>query len=93
MSDGDERKFDIWFRKRNPGMTYSLQAVSADVKRTWVNDITRILWQQAIRNRERSHTELLSSGFAGDQSVGVKRCRDINERTKSQLQSNREGKH
>ncbi|XP_008336529.2 puratrophin-1-like, partial [Cynoglossus semilaevis] len=44
--------FEIWFRKRKSQDTYVLQAVSREVKETWTKDIERILWEQAIHNRE-----------------------------------------
>uniref|UniRef100_A0A672IV88 Quattro n=1 Tax=Salarias fasciatus TaxID=181472 RepID=A0A672IV88_SALFA len=44
--------FEIWFRKRKSHDTYTLQAVSREVKEAWTKDLERILWEQAIHNRE-----------------------------------------
>ncbi|XP_034725087.1 pleckstrin homology domain-containing family G member 4B-like [Etheostoma cragini] len=44
--------FEIWFRKRKTQDTYILQAVSQEVKDAWTKDLERILWEQAVHNRE-----------------------------------------
>ncbi|XP_076610515.1 quattro isoform X1 [Chaetodon auriga] len=44
--------FEIWFRKRKNQDTYTLQAVSREVKDAWTKDLERILWEQAVHNRE-----------------------------------------
>ncbi|XP_035008070.1 uncharacterized protein KIAA1755 [Hippoglossus stenolepis] len=44
--------FEIWFRKRKTQDTYVLQAVSQEVKEAWTKDLERILWEQAVHNRE-----------------------------------------
>ncbi|XP_031132422.2 pleckstrin homology domain-containing family G member 4B-like [Sander lucioperca] len=44
--------FEIWFRKRKTQDTYTLQAVSREVKDAWTKDLERILWEQAVHNRE-----------------------------------------
>ncbi|XP_077458578.1 quattro isoform X2 [Stigmatopora argus] len=44
--------FEIWFRKRKFQDTYTLQAVSREVKEAWTKDLERILWDQALHNRE-----------------------------------------
>ncbi|XP_027858822.1 quattro isoform X1 [Xiphophorus couchianus] len=44
--------FEIWFRKRKSQDTYTLQAESREVKEAWTKDLERILWEQAIHNRE-----------------------------------------
>ncbi|KAM9759771.1 quattro isoform 1-T1 [Menidia menidia] len=44
--------FEIWFRKRKSQDTYTLQASSREVKEAWTKDLERILWEQAIHNRE-----------------------------------------
>lgn len=48
--------FEIWFRKRKTQDTYTLQAVSPDVKEAWTRDLERILWEQAVHNRGRNRT-------------------------------------
>lgn len=44
-------RFEIWFRKRKPNDTFVLQAPSLEVKNAWTNEISRLLWKQALRNR------------------------------------------
>uniref|UniRef100_A0A3B4XMD6 Quattro n=1 Tax=Seriola lalandi dorsalis TaxID=1841481 RepID=A0A3B4XMD6_SERLL len=44
--------FEIWFRKRKTQDTYILQALSREVKGAWTKDLERILWEQAVHNRE-----------------------------------------
>ncbi|XP_076470612.1 puratrophin-1-like [Babylonia areolata] len=64
-------KFEIWFRRRTLGDNYILQAPNSEVKRAWVKEISRILWHQAIRNRESHINEMASMG------IGNKPCMDI----------------
>uniref|UniRef100_A0A8C2GPV2 Quattro n=1 Tax=Cyprinus carpio TaxID=7962 RepID=A0A8C2GPV2_CYPCA len=44
--------FEIWFRRRKSQDTYVLQASSREVKENWTRDLERILWEQAVLNRE-----------------------------------------
>ncbi|KAJ4926698.1 hypothetical protein JOQ06_014446, partial [Pogonophryne albipinna] len=44
--------FEIWFRKRKTQDTYSLQSASREAKDAWTKDLERILWEQAVHNRE-----------------------------------------
>uniref|UniRef100_A0A667XN83 Quattro n=1 Tax=Myripristis murdjan TaxID=586833 RepID=A0A667XN83_9TELE len=44
--------FEIWFRRRKSQDTYVLQASSREVKEAWTKDLERILWEQAVHNRE-----------------------------------------
>ena len=48
-------RFEIWFRKlkNRPGDTFTLQASNMEVKESWVRDISKLLWRQAIKNRGR----------------------------------------
>ncbi|XP_075442516.1 pleckstrin homology domain-containing family G member 4B isoform X3 [Ascaphus truei] len=56
-------RFEIWFRRRKSQDTYILQASSAEVKSTWTNIIGKILWRQALRNRELRMQEMVSMGI------------------------------
>lgn len=47
-------RFEIWFRKRKPHDIFTLQAASQDVKQAWTEDISQLLWKQALRNRGKS---------------------------------------
>ncbi|XP_055619314.1 uncharacterized protein LOC129764351 [Toxorhynchites rutilus septentrionalis] len=64
-------KFEIWFRKRKPGDTWTLQTMSEDVKNAWTEEISKLLWKQAKRNREIRLAEMSSMG------IGSKPCLDI----------------
>lgn len=44
--------FEIWFRKRKSQDTYTLQAESRSTKELWTKDLEKILWDQALRNKE-----------------------------------------
>ncbi|XP_013778236.2 uncharacterized protein LOC106462819 isoform X2 [Limulus polyphemus] len=64
-------KFEIWFRKRKLNDTYILQAPNSDVKAAWVQEVSKLLWRQALRNREMRLAEMSSMG------IGNKPCLDI----------------
>lgn len=44
-------KFEIWFRKRKPNDTFTLQSMTEDVKKVWAEELSQLLWRQAIKNR------------------------------------------
>ncbi|KAL4646931.1 pleckstrin homology domain-containing family G member 4B [Arapaima gigas] len=56
-------RFEIWFRRRKSQDTFILQAASAEVKAAWTATIGRILWRQALRNRELRMQEMVSMGI------------------------------
>ncbi|XP_075159405.1 puratrophin-1-like isoform X2 [Haematobia irritans] len=64
-------KFEIWFRKRKPEDTWTLQCMSEDIKNAWTEEISKLLWTQAKRNREIRLAEMSSMG------IGSKPCLDI----------------
>ncbi|XP_050423665.1 rho guanine nucleotide exchange factor 40-like isoform X2 [Adelges cooleyi] len=64
-------KFEIWFRKRKPGDTYTLVSMSEDIKQAWTDELSNLLWKQALRNREVRLAEMSSMG------IGNKPCLDI----------------
>ncbi|XP_048486636.1 FYVE, RhoGEF and PH domain-containing protein 4 [Plutella xylostella] len=47
----DQHKFSIWYKKRNV-KTYKLETRDAAVRNCWVDDITSLLWDQAMRKKE-----------------------------------------
>ena len=52
VGDNNSRcKFEIWFRKRTSSDIFVLQASAGAVKDEWVREISRLLWNQAIKNR------------------------------------------
>ncbi|GFG29294.1 hypothetical protein Cfor_02123 [Coptotermes formosanus] len=64
-------KFEIWFRKRKPNDTFTLQSMSEEIKQLWTEEISKLLWKQALRNREMRLAEMSSMG------IGNKPCLDI----------------
>ncbi|KAJ6634647.1 Puratrophin-1 [Pseudolycoriella hygida] len=68
---GDSPKFEIWFRKRKPEDTWTLQSMSEDIKKAWTEEISKLLWKQAKRNRDIRMAEMSSMG------IGNKPCLDI----------------
>ncbi|XP_075702920.1 uncharacterized protein KIAA1755 homolog [Rhinoderma darwinii] len=55
--------FEIWFRRRKLEDTYTFQAPSPDIKEAWTGDLQKILWDQAIKNREVRRQERAFSGL------------------------------
>ncbi|XP_023565079.1 puratrophin-1 [Octodon degus] len=69
---GDSKlRFEIWFRRRKARDTFVLQASSLDTKQAWTTDISRLLWRQAVHNKEVRMAEMVSMG------VGNKAFQDI----------------
>ncbi|XP_046538891.1 puratrophin-1 [Equus quagga] len=64
-------RFEIWFRRRKARDTFVLQAASLATKQAWTADISRLLWRQAVHNKEVRMAEMVSMG------VGSKAFRDI----------------
>ncbi|XP_055611891.1 uncharacterized protein LOC129758418 [Uranotaenia lowii] len=64
-------KFELWFRKRKPCDTWTLQTMSEDIKNAWTEEVSKLLWKQAKRNREIRMAEMSSMG------IGSKPCLDI----------------
>lgn len=64
-------KFEIWFRKRKPEDTWTLQSINEDIKNAWTEEVSKLLWQQAKRNRDIRMAEMSSMG------IGNKPCLDI----------------
>ncbi|XP_078275088.1 pleckstrin homology domain-containing family G member 4B isoform X2 [Rhinoraja longicauda] len=48
------QRFEIWFRRQKSHDTYILHAPTPDVKQAWIDDLEKILWNQALRNREQT---------------------------------------
>ncbi|XP_073913027.1 puratrophin-1 [Castor canadensis] len=69
---GDSKlRFEIWFRRRKARDTFVLQASSLATKQAWTTDISRLLWRQAVHNKEMRMAEMVSMG------VGNKALQDI----------------
>ncbi|XP_053117011.1 pleckstrin homology domain-containing family G member 4B isoform X3 [Hemicordylus capensis] len=66
-------RFEIWFRRRRKSQdTYILQANSAETKIVWTNIIGKILWRQALRNRELRMQEMVSMGIGNKPFMDIK---------------------
>uniref|UniRef100_UPI00398F8BAA pleckstrin homology domain-containing family G member 4B n=1 Tax=Pristiophorus japonicus TaxID=55135 RepID=UPI00398F8BAA len=47
-------RFEIWFRRQKSQDTYVLHAPTPEIKQAWIGDLEKILWNQALRNREQT---------------------------------------
>ncbi|XP_034030858.1 pleckstrin homology domain-containing family G member 4B isoform X2 [Thalassophryne amazonica] len=65
-------RFEIWFRRRKSQDTFILQASSAEVKAAWTAIIGKILWRQALRNRELRMQEMVSMGIGSKPFMDIK---------------------
>ncbi|KPP77419.1 pleckstrin-like domain-containing family G member 4B-like [Scleropages formosus] len=65
-------RFEIWFRRRKSQDTFILQASSVEVKATWTSIIGKILWRQALRNRELRMQEMVSMGIGNKPFMDIK---------------------
>ncbi|XP_066484085.1 pleckstrin homology domain-containing family G member 4B [Tiliqua scincoides] len=66
-------RFEIWFRRRRKSQdTYILQANSTETKIVWTNIIGKILWRQALRNRELRMQEMVSMGIGNKPFMDIK---------------------
>ncbi|XP_054903813.1 pleckstrin homology domain-containing family G member 4B isoform X2 [Poeciliopsis prolifica] len=65
-------RFEIWFRRRKSQDTFILQASSAEVKAVWTAIIGKILWRQALRNRELRMKEMVSMGIGNKPFMDIK---------------------
>ncbi|CRL08309.1 CLUMA_CG021360, isoform A [Clunio marinus] len=75
-------KFEIWFRKRKPGDTWTLQSMNEEIKNTWTDEISKLLWKQAKRNREIRMAEMSSMGIGSKPCLDIRpSCDQINDRS------------
>ncbi|XP_020492802.2 pleckstrin homology domain-containing family G member 4B isoform X1 [Labrus bergylta] len=65
-------RFEIWFRRRKSQDTFILQASSSEVKVVWTAIIGKILWRQALRNRELRMQEMVSMGIGSKPFMDIK---------------------
>ncbi|XP_018596218.2 pleckstrin homology domain-containing family G member 4B isoform X1 [Scleropages formosus] len=65
-------RFEIWFRRRKSQDTFILQASSVEVKAAWTSIIGKILWRQALRNRELRMQEMVSMGIGNKPFMDIK---------------------
>ncbi|XP_060600223.1 pleckstrin homology domain-containing family G member 4B-like isoform X2 [Ruditapes philippinarum] len=91
--EGSGYKFEIWWRRRNSGENYVLQAPSSEHKKCWVKEMTKVLWNQAIRNRENRLSELATMGIGNKPCLDIKPSSDnINDRFINISVGNREAR-
>ncbi|KAJ8260086.1 hypothetical protein GJAV_G00176890 [Gymnothorax javanicus] len=64
--------FEIWFRRRKSQDTYILQAESEELKKAWTSDLERILWEQALHNREIRMQERVFLGIGNKPFMDIK---------------------
>ncbi|XP_036387697.1 pleckstrin homology domain-containing family G member 4B-like [Megalops cyprinoides] len=64
--------FEIWFRRRKSQDTYILQAEGVEVKEAWTSDLERILWEQAVHNREIRMQERVFMGIGNKPFMDIK---------------------
>lgn len=75
-------KFEIWFRKRKPDDTWTLQSVNEDIKRAWTEETSRLLWKQAKRNRDNRMAEMSSMGIGSKPCLNIRPSQNqINDRS------------
>ncbi|XP_038954140.1 puratrophin-1 isoform X2 [Rattus norvegicus] len=55
-------RFEIWFRRRKARDLFVLQASDVATKQAWTADISRLLWRQAVHNKEVRMAEMASMG-------------------------------
>ncbi|XP_019729183.1 pleckstrin homology domain-containing family G member 4B isoform X1 [Hippocampus comes] len=65
-------RFEIWFRRRKSQDTFILQASSVEIKAVWTSIIGKILWRQALRNRELRMKEMVSMGIGSKPFMDIK---------------------
>ncbi|KAJ8004826.1 hypothetical protein DPEC_G00140330 [Dallia pectoralis] len=65
-------RFEIWFRRRKSQDTFILQASTGEVKAVWTTIIGKILWRQALRNRELRLKEMVSMGIGSKPFMDIK---------------------
>ncbi|XP_033117221.1 puratrophin-1-like isoform X2 [Anneissia japonica] len=75
-------KFEIWFRRmKHRDKRYTLHAPSIIVKKDWVNEITQLLWRQAMKSKESRLSELSYMGIGSKPCIDIKPNEDqINDR-------------
>ncbi|KAK2862364.1 hypothetical protein Q5P01_001897 [Channa striata] len=85
--------FEIWFRKRKTEDTYTLQAMSREMKEAWTKDLERILWEQAVHNREVRMQERVFMGIGNKPFMDIQPSdAAISDRAVNYVQMGREDK-
>ena len=64
-------RFEIWFRRLKAGENYVIQAPTSEIKNSWVNEFTKLLWDQAKKKRDRRFQELESLGIGNKPFIDI----------------------
>ncbi|KAM9329670.1 LOW QUALITY PROTEIN: rho guanine nucleotide exchange factor 40 [Gastrophryne carolinensis] len=66
-TEGDTR-IDLWFRRQKSKETLLLQAETTNVKETWTNEITKLLWDQGGLSKEHRSQDTSTIGSSHHRS-------------------------
>ncbi|XP_072413055.1 pleckstrin homology domain-containing family G member 4B-like isoform X2 [Chiloscyllium punctatum] len=64
--------FEIWFRRQKSRDTYIFHAPTPEIKQAWIDDLDKILWNQAVRNRELQMQERVFMGIGSKPFMDIK---------------------
>ena len=79
-------KFEIWFRRLKAGENYVVQAPTTEIKTSWVTEFTKLLWDQALKKRDRRCKEMQSLGVGSKPFIDICPNADqINDRSVAKL--------
>ncbi|XP_069616451.1 rho guanine nucleotide exchange factor 40 isoform X2 [Ranitomeya imitator] len=83
--EGDTR-IELWFRRQKSRETLLLQAETSNVKETWTNEITKLLWDQGGLSKEHRVQDTSTVGSSHRSFLDIKAgFNAISERTVSAL--------
>ena len=86
-------RFEIWFRRLKAGENYVIQAPTSEIKNSWVNEFTKLLWDQAKKKRDRRFQELESLGIGNKPYIDINPNADqIKDRAVNNYMMNRGNK-
>ncbi|KAM4052596.1 rho guanine nucleotide exchange factor 40 isoform 2-T2 [Anomaloglossus baeobatrachus] len=84
-TEGDTR-IELWFRRQKSRETLLLQAETSNVKETWTNEITKLLWDQGGLSKEHRAQDTSTIGSSHRSFLDIKAgFNAISERTVSAL--------
>ncbi|XP_056384578.1 rho guanine nucleotide exchange factor 40 isoform X2 [Hyla sarda] len=84
-TEGDTR-IELWFRRQKSRETLLLQAETSNVKETWTNEITKLLWDQGGLSKEHRVQDTSTIGSSHRSFLDIKAgFNAISERTVSAL--------
>lgn len=81
-----ETRIELWFRRQKSRETLLLQAETSNVKETWTNEITKLLWDQGGLSKEHRVQDTSTIGSSHRSFLDIKAgFNAISERTVSAL--------